>query len=532
MVKNLKAPTTTLLGITKIHVVIDCLAWIRVVDVGDTHYQLIKRRSIFVPKTDRYNPNPKPIYAYEEKKIGEYDYIGVGIGYYTRLKEKADNSAVFIEKDNRNFFNGCSKDIVVKLRPEQLLAIKNVYKEIVTKGQGLLDASTGIGKTVCSQVIRAKLGARAVLPFHKTGLFKVWIDSLKKFEPNAKYGMIGTMDIPSKKDPTKKTKKQVFTLTEDCDYCFITYQSLYSKGLEKRLLKNGWTLEKFKNHFSMQIFDEVHRTGAKEFSKGARFFNIAWKLSLSGTVDRKDGCIELIHFLVGETAYVVQTLATKNPVVYFVNTRFEFDLDRYPSIDKMPLMRYKSFLSKINSRNEFIAGKLIRALDAGRRVLIFAQNHVLINAMHDTAKRFVVNKYGNQKKVGIYTGKHSDEEKEFALDIADVSIVSIKDGNDSIDFKRYDTCFIIDPQIDIRQIVGRVCRGAQGTQDPMVLYFFDETKISNTMAWACKKKYLDGEKKWENKGLSSFTKKKREEMNNFKGRKIKSPTVILRKNSN
>lgn len=475
-----------------IHVILDRMAWVLLSDLSESEANLIKRRCIYVPKKDRFNADPKPVTLFEEMIIDGVPYLGIPKGYMTTLIEKASSNTKFEIKDNRNIGRIEPIEFVGNPRPYQVPIERDLMKGLrddVGFNMGICEASTGAGKTFLGQRVRNKLSVRAVLPFHKAKLMWVWIRSIKQFEPDAKIGIIGQLE-DEEPDKDGKFKKSSYCDFEDCDYVLCLYQTLISEGFENRLAKKGWTLEQFYNYFGLMMYDEINRGGSEKFSTTMRKFNTKYILGLTGTLRRSDGNVGILNSYCGNTLHKFEGFATEEPYVHFVQTGFQFDLQKYPHCANMEIMSYSNrILPKIASRNQLIVSKLLQALEKKRNIIVFCHTHNLINEIHRILRLNFESK-NLPYKVGRYTAKSPRSEILFCENEANVVIATKKDADDGIDIPRLDTCFLVDPQGDAEQMIGRILRSFDGDEDfpakqnPLVVYFIDKTTQSKSMVHA------------------------------------------------
>lgn len=513
------------------------MAWVRIDDLDKSEENLIKRRCIYVPKKDRFNKDPKPVTLYEEQNIEGKKYLGVPKGYMSNLVEIAHSTTEFKIDDRRNEGKVEQIEFVGSPRPYQVPIERDVLdglRNSKTFNMGILEASTGAGKTFLGQRMRNRLQVRAVLPFHKAKLMWVWIRSIKMFEPDAKIGIIGQLE-DEEPDENGKFKKRTYCDFEDCDYVLCLYQTLISKGFEKKLEKRGWTLGRFYGYFGMLMYDEINRGGSGKFSITMRKFNTKYILGLTGTLRRSDGNVGILNSYCGNTLHKFEGFATESPHVHFVHTGFAFDLQKYPESANMEVMTYSNrVLPKIVPRNQLIVAKALQALEKKRNIIIFCHTHNLINEVHRMLKLNFERK-GLPYKVGKYTAKSSRSEILFCENEANVVIATKKDADDGIDIPRLDTCFLIDPQGDAEQMIGRILRSFEGDenfpekQNPLVLYFIDNTPQSKSMVHAFVNIVLK-KKEWSS-NYQSFFKKFNNEARSFKEdqRARKTKKVIVRK---
>ena len=144
-------------------------------------------------------------------------------------------------------------------------------------GGGILSLSTGFGKTVTALSILPILKKKTIIVVNKVQLMKQWEAEIKKFLPTAKIGFLqGSKNIQLEGD--------------------IIITMLQS------LSRIDYPLEFFSD-FGCVIFDEIHNTGSKLFSKVYKGLCCKYTIGLSATPNRSDGCEYLFEWHIGPVVY-------------------------------------------------------------------------------------------------------------------------------------------------------------------------------------------------------------------------------------
>lgn len=306
----------------------------------------------------------------------------------------------------------------------------------------LAEAATGSGKTVAALNAVATLGRSAVVIVPRSRLMYQWANEAKKHIglTDDQIGLVGDgheqLDRP-------------FTVV----VIHNLYLSIYPK--------------EFYESFGISIFDECHGLGAREFNKATRLFPSIFRLALSATPDRKDGCTKLFTDVFGEVSVrsEQEALPLTYEIVRFKLTKILGSLNFCKSTAR-PLI----WLSEHKERNQLIA-HLVKELYAkasrsGEAVVVLTSYIEHARTLYDLCGE------GTdgipREEMGFFMGKRIDDSgkrvtiKKAELDhvSANATVIFATYGmmREGIDVPRIGFGIEALPVADVRQAVGRARR--------------------------------------------------------------------------
>lgn len=170
-------------------------------------------------------------------------------------------------------------DFVGSLRAEQRApadAFMKAAHDPLKRG-GILNLPCGFGKTCLALYVVSQLKVKTLIVVHKEFLLDQWRERIGQFLPTAKVGLI--------KGPK--------CITEDKDIVIASLQSLAMKKYAPEVFAG----------FGLTIFDEVHHTAAKVFSRVFHNATTLYTLGLSATLTRKDGLTRVFKWHIGDVVF-------------------------------------------------------------------------------------------------------------------------------------------------------------------------------------------------------------------------------------
>lgn len=445
---------------------IDSLARIPKEMIDQTSLFMMKRRLVIVPRATSYGDNPEPICLYEE----DNHYISVPREYFFELGLYQDNIIW-----NYSLGQDMQELPAIKLdprrnQPDLVRTIERHLRDFRNDGSlgGILNAATGTGKTIMGIEIARRLGRATLIVVYKDDLADQWIERITTFFPTARIGRIqgDTLDY------------------KDKDFVLIMAQTAVSR--RDQFLQDSDLI----NAFGLLIVDEIHRFGSALWGSVAPIFNSKWRLGLSATVRRKDGCENVFKYHVGKII-ASSTSTSLDPEVYFYESGFRVSNDF--NIDALPVATQLKILSRNVQRNRGVAKKAVQAAAAGRKVIVLSKfvdhlqnmealargmlnleskkNHELmriktsfyVGALYTGETR--VNKKGETVKVKQNIGK---EDLELAAK-ADIIFATYKKAEDALDIPSLDTLIMSMPISDPEQACGRILRLYPDKKPPIVV---------------------------------------------------------------
>jgi len=321
-----------------------------------------------------------------------------------------------------------------QLRPFQEEAVA----KITGHDEGILCAPTAFGKTAVAAWLIAKRKVNTLVVVHRQQLLDQWQERLGMFLnlPAKSIGHIGG----GKMDRTGCVDVAVI-------------QSLYRKDEVKDFVAD----------YGQVIVDECHHLSAFTFEQVMRQVKAKYVVGLTATPTRKDGHHPIIYTQCGPVRFSMsaRTMTETTPFEHKVTPRHtEFRMA--PELTEVTIQDIYAALVNDVSRNEMIAGDIVRAIDSGRCPLFLTgrTEHLQYFAtkLAGAAKHVFVLKGGMGKKQrrAIAAALASAPENESRVILATGSYIG-----EGFDDARLDTLFLAMPiswKGTLQQYVGRLHR--------------------------------------------------------------------------
>lgn len=320
------------------------------------------------------------------------------------------------------FFPDTVDTFISRLRNSQLEAYKLV------KGNYIINAKPGWGKTFTAIAISTKLLQKTLVVVHTLALRDQWEKEIK-YTLNIKAGIIGSgkFDINS-------------------PIVIANVQSLVKH------------IEEIKHEFGLLIIDECHHIPATTFSKIIDRCSAKYKIGLSGTLQRKDLKHVLIFDYISKAVYVPPKENVMDPLILI----YKSDI-KIPGNFDMPWANRITQLTQLESYKDLIL-KFARAqADRGHKVLVVSDRVEFLKELSS-----------KQEDSLFITAEIKDRDralKELDTDknILYGSISIFKEGLS----KNNISCLILATAISnehmIVQLVGRIIRKKEGKMRPEVI---------------------------------------------------------------
>jgi superfamily II DNA or RNA helicase len=436
--------------------IVDSMCWIPLSWFSGRELSAVKRALSIQPlgmmgaakkrDDEEEDPNSGPIVSYLTGRPG---YIGVPVAFGVKLvarKGKADR-LYFEDTEGQEKLEPARfpDPHHEKASPGQAEFIDGLLTAVKKYPVVLGEAATGSGKTVSSLYVAGKLGVSTLVIVPSKFLAVQWSREAKLHLgiPDEKIGFIeeGTA--------TYKGKSIVFAVIHN----------LVQKRWSKNLL----------NYFGLVIIDEVHRVGARSFSKALPLFPSRYKLALTATPTRRDGCAPLFLNYFGEPRVVAKSeaLACDCIVLHYVRTGKPYDA-------KIPRSVLLNIVSLSSERNKLIVKWIMKMYHKDRKGILVVSDRVehlqLLMAMcHDAGVQ--------EQEMGLFTRSYVDENgkrKQFTQAdndrVKNESLIifatygMMKEG---VDIPRLDAGIEATPRSEGKQIIGRIRRPLPGKKRPV-----------------------------------------------------------------
>ena len=273
-------------------------------------------------------------------------------------------------------------------------------REVGWAMSGILKGVTGFGKTNTALALFHRMGRRVVVVVHKEFLMRQWVRRIQKFLPDARIGIV-------QEDRCEY---------EDKDYIITMAQSL--------ALEDGTRYPKaFYDSVGVLAVDEVHRLGASTWAPIPALFPAFYRMGLTATPRRRDGCDKVFWWNLGRVVYAATTetpLLSVRMVAYRGggNIRVLQKEDISPAITT-------NVLVKLTRRNNQIIDEVMGALRSphGRKLMVLSERLDHLRELDELLKKRLASEGPEWEdddgsdviSTGFYVGQWFTGAKTFSL---------------------------------------------------------------------------------------------------------------------
>ncbi len=332
---------------------------------------------------------------------------------------------------------GLTMSFVGSMRDYQKNIVEKFLVAAETKGGGLLEIDTGLGKTVLGINIASRLRKKTLIIVHKDFLLTQWIERIDQFMPGARVGRIQgpTIDIENK------------------DIVIAMLQSLSMKHYDPKMF----------DCFGFTIIDEVHHMGAEVFSQALQKVVTPCVLGLSATMSRKDGLSKVFKMFMGDIVHTEKrdtTAAVVNVRIYeYTNHDEEFSEMKY---DYRGNPLYSTMIKKLcecDDRSEYILdiieSNLVEFPEL--QMMVMAHNKSLLKYLYDGALKRNI----SGGSIGYYLGGMKSEKLKES-EGKQLILATYAMASEGLDIKTLGALVMATPKSDIIQTAGRILRTTDG----------------------------------------------------------------------
>lgn len=328
-----------------------------------------------------------------------------------------------------------------KPRKEQVLCMNECIKELnKTWGGGIINLSTGSGKSFISMMIFAHIKLKTLIIVHTVELMEQWIKNINTFLPDVSIGKIQgkTFDI--------KDKDIVIGMLQT-----ISMKAEYSKDLF--------------TDFGVVIYDEVQFLSAEVFNKALLKSRSRYVFGLSATVERKDGLEWVFKAHIGDILYsnINTSLKQYTKIKYIFSESKNKEKVMYDGSPNIAAMI--TDISENIERTKMICKELLN-LEDDRNILVLSERVEHLKEMH---------KILGDDISGIFIGKMKQKDKEISktkkILLATYHIASV-----GFDHPKLNTIVFATPRSNITQAIGRIYRKNHEIT-PMIIDIVDTYSI-------------------------------------------------------
>lgn len=356
--------------------------------------------------------------------------------------------------------------------PQQKFIFPEILNSVKTKKYSLLEADTGVGKTVMALKVAASLGMRTLIIVNKNRLRLQWIEEIKT------HLGLDEKDIGVIQGGKCEVDKPI---------SIAMLQTLYK----------GKYREAMHNKFGFAVFDEVHNLSAPEFSKALGTINPCNMLAMSATTKRKDGThlVYNLHFGNVEVSASADALPLKVIII-----PYERDTSKPWIGENWGQDRNGKILciSRDTNRTKLIAKLLYKGIQSGRNIVVFSEyKKHLKNIFDETVKlgadpEVFGHFYNDGEKLQISANPMKRKQyHDYICANAQVLLATYGMMKEGISINRLDMGIDATPIASAKQVIGRIRRPFPNKKMPVwyTINDIDDPILSN-FCKARKKEYI------------------------------------------
>jgi superfamily II DNA or RNA helicase len=373
---------------------------------------------IFRKLTIKNTYTNKEVYAYE---FAEGDKLWIPRALVKRQPDDAVWKKIDIK--TRNY----------ELYPYQKILVDNFLK---ANTSGIIQAGTGVGKTIMGIDLIIKLGLKSLVVVPTTQIFRQWVSKIEElcgFRPSVIYQHTCTYDKP------------------------ITVAMLHTLAFGKYIDRDAIYTE-----FGTVIYDEVHRMGAEHFHKVIKYFWDKYRIGLSGTVERRDGFTSLFKYHIGDIIVDYSKVRVTPEVIVIDYYDVDSSCKGCYSYGDFLISKYYNKITSLLYRNALILGLTLQSYRKDRRTLILTDRLRHVNILRAMALKYI------KGKVGRFTYRFKDITKQ-------IIIGTYGSASTGLDIPDLDCLIFAMPRADVRQAIGRILRPKRKV--PIVIDIVDKSSI-------------------------------------------------------
>lgn len=403
------------------------MLWYPPGQLSEHQKEIWKKRCTITP-TSMFGEVLEPVVACSEVN----GWFGVPRGYASQLPHTDQTVCKGIVWPAIQFPNGGSWRQGQEDAHEKLVEyFKDGNKE------GRLAARCGLGKSLVSISVAAKLGLRVLVLVHKTDLVENWQSDASRFFPGVILGHV-------QGDEWRY---------EDAHITTCLAQTLWAR--------KGKYPKRFVSSFDMIIIDEGHHFASNVFEYCLKIFPARYRLAVSATWRRKDGLEPLFDWHLGP---IVTTMKATSLVGQYLMVPCNLNVRMH---NKMPWARKLNLLATHASYTEWLANEIKKAVLSDRKVLIVSDRTVQLKNLQAEVNRHL-SIGGFQKTTALFISEVGKVAQEKAKQ-ANAIFATYQMISEGTDIPSLDTLFIASPRSDMEQTVGRIQRKCEGKKPLLII---------------------------------------------------------------
>ncbi|AWB67902.1 DNA/RNA helicase [Saccharobesus litoralis] len=262
---------------------------------------------------------------------------------------------ITVNEDDKRYSGDelCKIRFTGKLKSQQNKAVNALLDSTV----GILEASTGFGKTVTALALIAKRKVNTLVLVHNRQLAEQWLERINVFLKNVESGsLLGGKE----------------KLTYQLDVA--TYQSLVSR--------NGLDIKPYIEKYGQIIVDECHHLPASNYESLIKSSHAKFIHGFTATPKRQDGLEKLMMFQLGGIVFKgVKSSASFEQHVTVTETKTSFPEDWLLPDTKPHISQVYKHLVQCAERNKRIVADIAHNVEQGRAVMVLTERKEHIDTL-------------------------------------------------------------------------------------------------------------------------------------------------------
>ena len=331
--------------------------------------------------------------------------------------------------------------------PKQQQFMVDLLQALQDRYTVLATAATGSGKTVCALWAGAHLMVPMLVIVDSKELADQWADRIVE-HLGIPLEMIGRVEGP-------------VCRYRGCPITVAIVHNLTQKQFEPE----------FYSAFGMVVWDEAHILGAESFSKSMPLFSARYRLALTATPKRRDGCFGMIVSYFGYPCVESTMPAVPCTVCVIPYTGKVYN-------GNMPKARLLNCLVKEQPRNALLCRIIVRAYEDGYHFLVVSDRIEHLEDLRDACASVIP-----RDTMGLFTRQKTVDGKRVQQTSADLRPVRensrvifatynmIEKG---VDIPRLSGGLDATPRSSATQLIGRIRREFPGKMHPVWFTIKDE----------------------------------------------------------
>ncbi len=328
----------------------------------------------------------------------------------------------------------------IKLKPLQQECMKSIDSQFEKDiGGGIINLSTGSGKTVLSLYTIAKYRLKTLIVVNTVELMEQWKESIKKFLGNVEVGVIrgnrfdrNTPITIGMLQTISMRKEYTRTLFEDFSLCFI---------------------------------DECHHLSSEVFSEALFKCRAKYTFGLSATVERKDGLEFVFKYHLGDVIFSDNSSIKQKSRVDKITFKGKSSIPKYLFNGKPKISTMITNISEDEERNTLIENTL-KELPDNRKVLVLSDRINQLKILHHRLGKEIS---------GLFIGKTSKEDK-ITSKTKKILLATYNIASEGFDHPELNTLVFATPRSNIVQAIGRIYRKKHDVE-PLIIDIIDNFSV-------------------------------------------------------